>query len=521
MALTGVVDADEDDDENWLVEGADETGGIGGYNVMLRIGEDLEAALDASPGSALPAESEDSKSYCAVASATDDLGNMSKDPDPDDDAKCRVAPVGADALFGEGDIWGQSTDDVSGETLQFGVDVTDPTIEFDGGPTEGGRYNGMPSIPSGDTEGTRFIVDDDESDVGNSGLSDVEDATPVLVTVRRHGINNEVVCPVINANGEVDNTMNDDACEGMLLGQDKRLSFATPATTGSYMLDASVKDKAGNSASADPIAFVFDNEVARTTAAAVQGEITAGERFQMVASLNDNLSIRDYYVTVNFGDMTELGVGLPVPVDAIDADPRMNLNHTVIVPAIGFGTPTPIMAPYAGTQSALGASIVRISGVTVGVRDQTQAEYTESMGGTFPTVPAPAGEKGFDGGADGADFTFKLSVDDVCVEGDDGMDGCKVMGEPTTSDLEFVATRARGTFRDPFERVDFWMEDVNGQHWLLGSDDAGVLGRNDDSGRTWTYSLNNVPGAMLYMMTRRLQASRMLTTTRTRCVHSP
>ena len=61
VALTGEVDADEDDDENWLVEGADETGGIGGYNVMLRIGEDLEAALEASPGSALPAESEDSE----------------------------------------------------------------------------------------------------------------------------------------------------------------------------------------------------------------------------------------------------------------------------------------------------------------------------------------------------------------------------------------------------------------------------------------------------------------------------
>ena len=69
--------------------------------------------------------------------------------------------------------------------------------------------------------------------------------------------------------------------------------------------------------------------------------------------------------------------------------------------------------------------------------------------------------------------------------------------------LRFVATRADGTFRvDPFERVDFWMEDVNGQHWLLGSDDSGASGRNDASERTWTYSLNNVSGAMLYMMTR-------------------
>ena len=303
---------------------------------------------------------------------------------------------------------------------------------------------------------------------------------------------------MIDIAGAVNTLDNDDDCEGMLLGQSTRLSFASPVV-GSYMLDASVQDKAGNSASADPIAFVFDNQVARTTAPGVSGEIRAGERFQMVASLNDDLSIRDYYVTVDFGPDIELGVGIPVPVDAIDADPRTNRNHTVLVPAIGFGTPTPIMAPYTGTQSTLEATIQVISGVTVGVRDQTQAEYTESTGGAFPTVTAPAAEKGFGGG----NFTSALSVDDVCVKGDDAeVAGCGVMGEPTTSDLVFVATRDRGTFRDPFERVDFWMEDVNEQHWLLGSDDSGASGRDDDSGRTWTYSLNNVPGAMLYMMTR-------------------
>ena len=88
VALTGEVDADEDDDENWLVEGADETGGIGGYNMMLLMGENLEKALDALPSSSLPAESADNDSYCAVALATDDLGNKSGLPD----AKARVAP---------------------------------------------------------------------------------------------------------------------------------------------------------------------------------------------------------------------------------------------------------------------------------------------------------------------------------------------------------------------------------------------------------------------------------------------
>ena len=66
--------------DNWLVVGTDSTGGIGGYNLMLRMGEDLEKALEASPSSALPAESAGADSYCAVASATDDLGNMSELP---------------------------------------------------------------------------------------------------------------------------------------------------------------------------------------------------------------------------------------------------------------------------------------------------------------------------------------------------------------------------------------------------------------------------------------------------------
>ena len=90
VALTGEVDPDEDDDENWLVEGADETGGIGGYNMMLLMGEDLEKALEASPSSSLPAESADNDSYCAVASATDDLGNESELPDAM--TTTRVAP---------------------------------------------------------------------------------------------------------------------------------------------------------------------------------------------------------------------------------------------------------------------------------------------------------------------------------------------------------------------------------------------------------------------------------------------
>ena len=65
----------------------------------------------------------------------------------------------------------------------------------------------------------------------------------------------------------------------------------------------------------------------------------------------------------------------------------------------------------------------------------------------------------------------------------------------------------------PFDRVDFWVEDVNGASWMLGSDTSGESGRVGGEltttrvcpvparDRTWTYSLD-ASAAALYMRTR-------------------
>ena len=76
--------------------------------------------------------------------------------------------------------------------------------------------------------------------------------------------------------------------------------------------------------------------------------------------------------------------------------------------------------------------------------------------------------------------------------------------QESETELEFVATAdATGSFSEPFDRVDFWMQDVNGASWLIGSDAAGTSGRvsSTDRTRTWTYSLD-VSAARLYMLTR-------------------
>ena len=64
----------------------------------------------------------------------------------------------------------------------------------------------------------------------------------------------------------------------------------------------------------------------------------------------------------------------------------------------------------------------------------------------------------------------------------------------------------QGTFRDPIERVDFWVTDINGASWLLGSDASGTSGfvggtGNDARYRTWSYSIT-APGTMIRMLTR-------------------
>ena len=71
-----------------------------------------------------------------------------------------------------------------------------------------------------------------------------------------------------------------------------------------------------------------------------------------------------------------------------------------------------------------------------------------------------------------------------------------------------VIADTEGTFRDPFERVDFWVTDVNGASWMVDSDDSGTSGRKggmpeDQQARyrTWTYSVT-LPGTMVNMATR-------------------
>ena len=502
VALTGKVDADDDDDENWLVEGADDTGGIGGYNMMLLMGENLEKALDASPSSSLPAESAANDSYCAIALATDDLGNMSKLPDKAD--SCRAAPAGADALVDHDndmmtpDVYGYDetpdnvgdmVEDVSGQTLEFGVDTTVPTIEFADDYDDDNRHNEIP-------DAFVFEHDDDESNVGNSGLVQDGGLGSLLVGIQRRTAS-KTECLTIADDGEVaaEAAVDDDCDNTAITGED--VTLVAGVGVAYYTLSGMAQDAAGNSSDAISHTFVYDNDVATATAPSVPGVIEAGKPFAGASFLNDGLSIRDYYGAANFAGVLSLGIGIPIAVDEFDASSLTYRNHTV----------SATVDTYAGLQSQEGGSVQALTGATVAVRDQTQATYT-SMPATFTVADAPAVTDGFP--ATGADDGFTLEFqgrNDASVYAFCGIAKCDDDDAETSVKIEVRARAdASGTFGDPFERVDFWVTDINGVSWKVGSDASGTSGRvggdaDNARNRTWTYSVT-LPGTLLNMATR-------------------
>ena len=182
-------------------------------------------------------------------------------------------------------------------------------------------------------------------------------------------------------------------------------------------------------------------------------------------------------------------------MDAFDADPLTNRNVSV----------SANIETYAGLQeNAPTASVTTLTGVSVAVRDQADSDGTND--GT-PATTAFTVDRSPDDGFE-AEFTVVFTSSegtgedaaDFCVAED--MDDCgkRTIAE-TETELKFVATATtEGAFSDPFDRVDFWVEDVNGASWMLGSDTSGESDRvsSSDRRRTWTYSLDASAMAIVY-----------------------
>ncbi len=508
---------DKNAKDNWLVEGGEGDTGVGGYHMAVRIGADLEKALEASASSSVPAESDDNDAYCAVAVATDDLGNLAGLPDADDD--CREAPAGEDVMvtlidtvdndttvaYGFDITPADSTDaksvSFSEQTLMFGVDTTAPTVEF--ADADSLRFNS-------DIGDIALEPEDDESDVGNSGLADDDG---LQVRVQRRDASKTAYLTVA-ADGSISNTAQTDDGDDYTSITDEDVDFTDPADAY-YTVTAMAQDKAGNSSDVIGYTLVYDDGDPTATAPAVPGVIEAGKAFDGAAYLNDGLSIRDYYGHASYGVNFNLGIGVPIEVDAFNAASLTYLNHPVTA-TVGIHTTGGVLPPYAALQTATGATPTAMSGVSVFVRDQTN-DYQSADEKLSPTG-APDKDSEDDIFATGA---FNVAWKGLGGDAGDDYDVCALSGgcgdeTGTTEDEEDFPTSlkveieyqntASGTFSNPLERVDFWVTDVNGTSWYVGSDTSGTSGRVGGTGddaryRMWSYSVT-LSGELINMATR-------------------
>ena len=263
--------------DGWLVyNDEDASAGVGGYTPQLRFNfadsdKEVGVALAVPPSQnpVLPPDligsSSKKDALCVVVSAVDLLGNESKLPKAD--ADCVKA---ADYETEEDD----ETTYAAG--LLAGVDLQAPTIAF------------SPSSPKADAATMRnFQVQ--LADEG-SGIRD-KDPLDVAVNLR---------------NAEDDEKIKDlDISVSLPLATTAGL----PGDIGYYTFAATVSDKAGNSSDEATRTAIHDNVGPMVTT--IVGEYNdKTSEYSMVATVTDNLSIKEYWAEMRFAGLQITGVTL-------------------------------------------------------------------------------------------------------------------------------------------------------------------------------------------------------------------
>ena len=289
-------------DNNWLIEGAPD-GGVGGYDINLRIDATAPATVDAANAAtpsatpALPAPSLNNNSYCAVATATDLLGNESLLPAAG--TPCLAPPAASFTATGT-------------PHLRFGVDIAAPTIAFSGGLPALGDVAGRILGP---TVGTEFQVT--VADAGAIGVSGMLGGAPVIGTVK-----------IFNATGTSCLVGTTAACVAAGTGASFTPAFPLVATNtvaasvidGYYTGEFIAQDAAGNQSA--PISRSIVHEVAGNPAVVTNALFNvplSGSSVTFQALASDNLDLRDIQYNLSYAG----GLANPIlfPVQAINATP--------------------------------------------------------------------------------------------------------------------------------------------------------------------------------------------------------
>ena len=283
----------------WLTYGAKDTG-VGGYTAQLRYSTTtpriVDGALAEDPSSApTPPAVSKTDEVCFVASAVDDLGNVSKEPKAGDPCLTHEAYQLRLTAFATADAG--TNDDAKKEAranllvgLRAGVDLTPPTIVFTAS-----------SSKADDDTGTlrdyQVQVKDEKDGSGAHKIS------PVLARLEIRNAKNEAIC------GDGDRTKTDlpgdesvlGVCEsnsegltidGALITTKGLPGLTADKNVGYYTMTAEAQDAAGNRS--DPMSRVglVDNKDPEIVFS-VGGYDLKKALYPLNVFVTDNLSIRE------------------------------------------------------------------------------------------------------------------------------------------------------------------------------------------------------------------------------------
>ena len=420
----------------------DDKSGVGGYMPQLRFSSTtpsiVDGALAATPN-AIPTEATKKDAVCVIATAVDLLGNESELP------KASTACVIAEDYVGEDDEDGNTTYPAG---LRAGLDVVPPTIAFSGtSPTKNDR-----NLSS---QFQLQVTDVGATSTGKSGLH----GDPVLARVEIRNAKNEVICGD-DSDAKMELPGNENVrgvCENNTdgLAYDDVLDLVTtsglPTTNPAYYtLTAVGRDKAGNHS--EPIIRValHDEGTNANATSVIGGAYDPTEAvYNLLVSVKDNFSIRDYYVALNFptGTVLDDAVGTDDDDAAINLPDVIRLHNPVAVDAYNSVELTK-SADAGGTYNAIlalqGTTTTGADPVVHGVsefvdNDSDDLESTsihardQSHGNRSYTTPAPSfNAEGHPD--DGFPVAVAPNTDTEMVE--DGIESFTFEADDSTYDIE-------------------------------------------------------------------------------------
>jgi hypothetical protein len=461
-----VADPNGVDPNGWLIDGAAD-GGVGGYTRWLRIGAGTTAlALAAAPSAAatLPVPLIANTSYCAIASAVDNLNNESGLPASA--TPCNPPVVASDVGTG-----------ISHQ--KFGVDIAAPKI------TLAGAGLGANARISAATVGGEFNVQvQDTGTVGNSGMLST---APVIGTVV---IRNVAGSACLIGAGAACNPVSVNAAP--IFPNVPTTTVAAQVTPGYYTYTSFAQDAAGNQSGTVTrvVAFDLPANIPGLTGALYNVPLN-GPSVVFNANANDNLDLWDVTYTLAY-----LGSSLPGPI----VYPKVVLNTFNAASLVYSNVPAGItidgflrqvQSVSGNTPLAAAAGPFKPTGLTGVARDvvgnlSAPAAFTAIAGANVTTgvsyLTAPA-----------AQLIDSMAITNVAtLVSDNGGPGAAV--NPLSVTLKAVVRGATATFNPPFTRVDFYAF-FGGNLVQIGST-TGVTTTDDGSafGRRHTYSLSWTPG---------------------------